>query len=59
VQSTAFAEKPEDKIEQQQDQDENDVAKRWLQLKGKIKDTAEEVTATRRTKEEVHHGSRR
>ena len=39
----AFMEKLEDKIEQQEDQDEKDVERRWQQLKGKIKDTAEEV----------------
>jgi len=37
-----FIEKLEEKIEQH-DQNENDIERRWLNLKGKIKDTAEEV----------------
>jgi len=39
--SVVFIEKLEDNIERQQE--EINIERRWLQLKGKIKDTAEEV----------------
>ena len=46
----ASTEKLEDKIEQQQDQDENDIERKWRQLKSKIKDTAKEVVGCKTDK---------